>query len=89
MSFVSTPLESMTDDQLLKEYSIQRRNRMGDCLDDYLNDPKVDPRQIYEEMLSCLNDNIKYQEESLKKAVDLKELMLGYRHIDLNLPERY
>jgi hypothetical protein len=85
MSFVSTPLESMTDDQLLKEYSIQRRNRMGDCLDDYLNDPKVDPRQIYEEMLSCLNDNIKYHEESLKKVVDLKELMLGYRHIDLNL----
>lgn len=71
------------------EYSKQRKDRMQDAIDDYLSDSKVDARHTYEEMLSCVDDVIKHHKENLEKAVNLKELMLGYRNIDLNLPERY
>jgi len=71
------------------EYRIQRKDRMQDAIDDYLSDPRVDARCTYEEMLSCVDDVIKHHKENLEKAVNLKQLMLGYRDIDLNLPERY
>ena len=71
------------------EYSTQRKDRMQDAIEDYLHDSKVDARRTYEEMLSCIDDTIKHHKENLEKAVSLKQLMLGYRDIDLNLPERY
>ena len=85
------------------EYSKQRKDRMQDAIDDYLNDDKVSARQTYEEMLSGVDDVIKYHKTSMERAVDLKELMLGHRAVDAmeawghsdleylsqNLPKRY
>lgn len=71
------------------EYAKQRKDRMQDAIDDYLQDEKVEARQTYEEMLCCIQDVISYHKKNLKKAEDLRDLMLGYRNIDLNLPERY
>ena len=71
------------------EYARQRRDRMQDASDDYLQDDKVTARRANEEILCCVNDVIKYHKDNLKKAEDLRDLMLGYRNIDLNLPERY
>lgn len=71
------------------EYAKQRKDRMQDAIDDYLQDEKVEARQTYEEMLCCIQDVISYHKKNLKKAEDLRNLMLGYRNIDLNLPERY
>lgn len=71
------------------EYAKQRKDRMQDAIDDYLQDEKVTARRTYEEMLCCVHDVIKYHKDNLKKAEDLRDLMLGYRNIDLNLPERY
>jgi hypothetical protein len=64
-------------------YEKQRKCRMQDAIDDYLNDEKVSSRQAYEEMLSCVNDVIEYHRKSMNRAVKLKELMLGHRDIDL------
>jgi len=80
---------TMTEMDWNSEYSIQRKDRMQDAIDDYLQDPKVDARRTYEEILSCVDDIVKHHKENLEKAVNLKELMLGYRNIDLNLSERY
>lgn len=94
----------MTDQfipNLQKTYEEQRKDRMQDAIDDYLQDDKVSARQTYEEMLSGVDDVIKYHKTSMERAVALKELMLGHRdgmeawgHSDLeyisqNLPERY
>jgi hypothetical protein len=62
-----------------KEYSRQRKDRMQDAIDDYLQDEKVDARQAYEEMLSCVDDVINYHKKEYDKAVELKSLMLGHR----------
>jgi hypothetical protein len=70
-----------------KEYAKQRKDRMQDAIDDYLQDGKVPARQTYEEMLSCVNDVIDYHRTSMNRAVKLKELMLGHRDIELLDPD--
>ena len=64
-------------------YAKQRKERMQDAIDDYLQDDKVDARQTYEEMLSCVDDVINYHKKQYDKAVALKSLLLGHRECDL------
>jgi len=66
------------------EYEKQRKNRMQDAIDDYLQDDKVSARQTYEEMLSCVQDVIDYHKKEMDKAVALRSLMMGHREVDLN-----
>lgn len=89
MTIEGRPEIQVPDNYWQEEYARQRKDRMQDCIDDYLQDEKVTARRTYEEMLCCVNDVIKYHKDNLKKAEDLRDLMLGYRNIDLNLPERY
>ena len=65
-----------------KEYEKQRQSRMYDAIDDYLNDDEVDARQVYEEMITCIDDVINYHKKYHDKAVKLKSLMFGHRSID-------
>ena len=62
-----------------KEYEIQRKGRMQDAIDDYLQDDKVSARQTYEEMLSCVDDVRQYHKKEYDKANELYNLMLGHR----------
>ena len=61
---------------------------MQDAIDDYLQDPDVDARRCYEEMLSCVEDVIKYHKKELNKASELYNLMLGNRRYDMNKPAK-
>ena len=63
-------------------YEKQRKCRMQDAIDDYLNDEKVSSRQTYEEMLSCINDVIEYHEKAYCRARGLYDLMIGNREVD-------
>lgn len=89
-----------TEEFLNKTYAAQRKDRMQDAIDDYLQDDKVSARQTYEEMLSCVQDVIDYHKKQLDRAVELKSLMMGHRSMDDmdelaakwqydKLPERY
>ena len=71
-----------------KTYEQQRQCRMQDAIDDYLQDDKVSPRQAYEEMLSCVDDVIKYHENHYVRARQLRDLMTGYGERNL-IPDRY
>ena len=59
-----------------KEYDKQRRCRLSDAIDDYLQDENVDPRFAYEEMLSVLDELIRYHNRNLDRAQDLKNMMI-------------
>ena len=76
-----------------EQYQTQRRNRLQDSIDEYLQDDKVDARQAYEEMLSCVDDVINYHKKEMDKAVELKSLMMGHRTFQLedlrNISEQY
>ena len=61
-------------------YAYQRKCRMQDAIDDYLNDEQVDARQAYEEMLSCIDDVRQYHKRHYEKADELYNLLLGHRN---------
>ena len=63
-----------------KEYARQRKNRMQDAIDDYLNDEAVEARRAYEEILSCVDDVRQYHKDQYDKANELYNLMLGNRN---------
>ena len=99
MTIEARPEFKGTEDFLQKSYAGQRKDRMQDAIDDYLQDGKVSARQTYEEMLSCIDDVIKYHEQSYCRARSLRDLMMGHREVDLEdlakkwqydkLPERF
>ena len=100
MTIEGRPDIQVSDDYWEKEYARQRQDRMQDCIDDYLQDEKVDPRRAYEEILSCIDDVINHHKKQLDKAVALKSLMMGHREVDFadelaekwqydKLPERF
>ena len=60
-------------------YDQQRKSRMQDAIDDYLQDNEVSSRRTYEEILSCVQDVIDYHEKEYLKARELYDLMLGNR----------
>ena len=62
-----------------EEYAKQRKCRMQDAIDDYLSDERVTSGRVYEEMLSCVDDVIKYHKTAMERAVKLKENMMGHR----------
>jgi hypothetical protein len=83
MTVEGRPDIQVPNDYWQKEYEVQRKDRMQDCIDDYLQDEKVDPRRAYEEILSCIDDVINHHKKEYEKAVELKSLMLGHRECDL------
>ena len=58
-------------------YEHQRKCRMQDAIDDYLQDDEVDARRAYEEMLSFVQDVIDYHQKEYVKARELYDLMSG------------
>jgi len=65
-----------------KTYEKARRDRLCDCIGDYLTDEDCDSRFVYEEILSEVNDWVDYHRRFAKKAEDLRDLLLGHRPFD-------
>ena len=65
-----------------KEFEQQRKDRLQDAIDEYLQDDKVSPRRAYEEILSCIQDVMDYNRKQLDRATVLKSLMMGHREVD-------
>ena len=91
MSIEGRPELKGTEDFLHKTYAGQRKDRMQDAIDDYLQDDKVSARQAYEEMLSCIDDVIEYHKNAYCRAMSLRDHMTGESVLNLqrNLPDRY
>ncbi|MFZ9728594.1 MAG: hypothetical protein ACO3CD_06230 [Candidatus Nanopelagicaceae bacterium] len=71
-------------------FARQRRDRLYDAIVEFLHDDDVDAKETYDEMLKAVTDEIAFYKKKIKKAEDLRDLMLGYRHVDFNdIPDRY
>jgi len=62
-----------------RTYEQARRDRLSDCISDYLNDEECDARRIYEDIIADINDWVDYHRRFAKKAEDLRDLLLGHR----------
>ena len=91
MTIEGRPNIKTSDDYWKNEYSKQRKDRMQNAIDDYLNDDKVSARQTYEEMLSGIDDVIEYHKTAYCRAMSLRDLMTGNTalNLDHSIPERY
>ena len=74
-----------------KTYEQQRKCRMQDAIDDYLQDPKISAKQVFEEMLSCVDDVIEYHKDHYCRAMSLRDQLTGDAVLNLqhNIPNRY
>jgi len=72
-------------------YEKQRLCRMQDAIDDYLQDDRVSSKQTYEEILSCVDDVIKYHEKHYVRARELRDLLSGFGSPEYykQIPNRY
>ena len=69
---------------LRKTYAQQRKDRLQDAIDDYLQDGEFSAQQTYEEVLSCINDVIEYHQNAYCRARELHDLMTSERTQNLN-----
>ena len=65
-----------------KEFEKQRKDRLQDAIDEYLQDEEVSPRRAYEEILSCVQDVMDYHRKNLDRSTVLKTLLMGHREVD-------
>ena len=81
----------LTETDWTAEYGKQRKDRMQNAIDDYLNDDKVSARQTYEEMLSGIDDVIEYHKKAYCRAMSLRDHMTGNTALNLDhqIPDRY
>lgn len=67
-----------------EEYARQRKDRLQDAVDDYLQDNKVSPLTFYNDLRDCLEDIVTYHETSKNRAQGALELIMGHRPVDLD-----
>jgi len=85
-----------------KTYAEQRKCRLQDAVDDYMQDDKVTILEFYHDLKDCLKDIISYHTTSKERAVGALELVLGHRPTvglddidqievsrEINIPPRY
>ena len=56
----------------MKNYEQQRKDRLQNVIDDYIQDETISARQVFEEILSCINDVAEYHKKYQDRANDLK-----------------
>jgi len=66
------------------EYAKQRKNRLQDSVDEYLQDEQVSTLTFYHDLRDCIEEIISYHERNKQKAQGMLELILGHRPVDFN-----
>ena len=64
------------------DYAKLPRERITECLREYIDDDTYDDKKAYEEILACARELVEYHEGQSQKAMGLYEHLLGYGPID-------
>ena len=56
-------------------YAEQRKQRLQDCVDDYLQDDEVSPLTFYNELKDCIGDVSQYHKKQVERASGLMKLI--------------
>lgn len=60
-------------------YAQQRKCRLQDAVDDYMQDDKVTILEFYHDLKDCIQDIISYHTTSKERAEGALQLILGHR----------
>ena len=60
-----------------------KREKLAELVCEYIDDGQYSARGIYEEILSVLAEEVQGREEASKKAIEVRELLMGYRMSDV------
>jgi predicted house-cleaning noncanonical NTP pyrophosphatase (MazG superfamily) len=84
------------------EYEKQRKDRLQDSVDEYLQDSDVSIQTFYNDLKDCIQEIITYHKNQKEKADGALQLVLGHRIVDeldiddeiakkwhLKIPSRY
>ena len=63
-------------------YSEQRKARLQDAVDDYLQDEDVSILEFYTDLKDCIEDIITYHKKNKDRAQGMLQLVLGHRPVD-------
>ena len=69
-----------------KTYAEQRKCRLQDAVDDYMQDESVSILEFYHDLKDCIEDIITYHKKSKDRAQGALQLVLGHRPVD-GLPD--
>ena len=75
------------EEMMSKSYDDQRRDRLTDCIDDYLNDDDKTAIDLYDDLLASLEETRNHHERQIQKIDSLIRMIkpgdhLGYTHRD-------
>ena len=63
-------------------YAEQRKERLQDVVDDYLQDDDVSVLEMYNDIRDCLEDIVSYHEMCKSRAQGALELIVGHHSTD-------
>ena len=72
----------------MESYQIRRREILAEIITEYIDDDDFNSRRIYEELISVLACEVQGREEASKKALEVRELLLGYS-FPVEFPKQY
>ena len=58
-----------------RTYAEQRKQRLQDCVDDYLQDDEVSPLTFFNELKDCLGDVKEYHKTQMDRATAVMKLI--------------
>lgn len=69
------------------EYAKQRKNRLQDSVDEYLQDDEVDVETFYSDLKACIDEIIQYHKTQKYRACDAMSMILGHRNVSFDEPQ--
>ena len=66
----------------MENYQKRRREILSEIICEYIEDEQYTARCIYEEILSVMASEVQGREEASKKAIEVRELLLGNRELE-------
>lgn len=66
-----------SEGEIKKTYNQQRKDRLTDCIGDYLTDEDITAEDFYNDFIEEIDGWIKYHQNYLNKCKKVKELVTG------------
>ena len=71
--------DPLFNENLMKSYNDQRRDRLGDVISDYLSDEDKTAKEFYDDLITELDDWIQYHQRFAEKYKAAKMMINGHR----------